>query len=116
MSGWSFIDITMVAMLPLLLVLSGFFSGSETALFALTGNERMSLRRSGGRATRAVESLLANQRMLLITILIGNMTVNVLYFVVTSVLMMKRDVGVLNSVLLAAIFLLVLILAGEVAP
>ncbi len=116
MPGWSLIDITMVAMLPLLLGLSGFFSGSETALFALTGNERMLLRRSGGLAGRAVEALLANQRMLLITILIGNMTVNVLYFVVTSVLMMKRDVGVLNSVLLAASFLLVLILVGEVTP
>ena len=116
MPGWSFIDITMVAMLPLLLGLSGFFSGSETALFALTGNERMSLRRSGGLAWRAVGALLANQRMLLITILIGNMTVNVLYFVITSVLLMKRDVGVLNSVLLAATFLLVLILVGEVTP
>ncbi len=116
MPGWSLIDITMVAMLPLLLGLSGFFSGSETALFALTTNERMSLRRSGGRATRAVEIMLANQRMLLITILIGNMTVNVLYFVVTSVLLMKRDIGVLNSVLLAATFLLMLILVGEVAP
>ena len=116
MPGWSFIDITMVAMLPLLLGLSGFFSGSETALFALTANQRMSLRRSGGLAGRAVEALLANQRMLLITILIGNMTVNVLYFVVTSVLMMRRDVGVLYSVLLAAAFLLVLILVGEVTP
>ena len=116
MTDWSFIDITMVAMLPLLLGLSGFFSGSETALFALTGNERMSLRQSGGLAGRAVEALLANQRMLLITILVGNMTVNVLYFVVTSVLMMKRDVGVLNSVLLAAAFLLALILVGEVSP
>jgi len=116
MPGWSFIDITIVAMLPLLLGLSGFFSGSETALFALTADERMLLRRSGGRATRAVESLLADQRMLLITILIGNMTVNVLYFVVTSVLMMNRDLGVLNSVLLAAAFLLALILVGEVTP
>ncbi len=116
MPGWSLFDITMVAMLPVLLGLSGFFSGSETALFALTVNERMSLRRTGGVAGRAVESLLANQRMLLITILIGNMTVNVLYFVVTSVLLMKRDIGVLNSVLLAATFLLVLILVGEVAP
>ncbi len=112
----SVVDITMVAVLPLLLALSGFFSGSETALFALTANERMSCRRAGGLAGRAVEALLADQRMLLITILIGNMTVNVLYFVVTSVLMLKLDVGLLGSVLLAAAFLLVLILVGEVTP
>lgn len=116
MGGWSFVDITMVAVLPVLLALSGFFSGSETALFALTENERMSMRRAGGLAARAVETLLADERMLLITVLVGNMTVNVLYFVVTSFLLMNLELGVAGSVLLAASFLLTLILVGEVTP
>ncbi len=116
MLGWSALDIPMLAALPLLLLSSGFFSGSETALFALTENERMSMRRGGGLAGRAVELLLANQRMLLITVLVGNMTVNVLYFVVTSVLLMKSDLMVLGTVVLAASFLVVIILLGEVTP
>ena len=78
MFGWSVLDIPMLAALPALLSLSGFFSGSETALFALTESERITLRRGGGLAGRAVEALLADQRMLLITVLVGNMTVNTL--------------------------------------
>ncbi len=116
MLGWSALDIPMLAALPLLLLASGFFSGSETALFALTENERMSLRRGGGLAGRAVELLLADQRMLLITVLVGNMTVNVLYFVVTSVLLMNSDLAVPGKVLLAASFLVVILLLGEVSP
>ena len=116
MFGWSVLDIPMLAALPVLLGLSGFFSGSETALFALTESERITLRRGGGMAGRAVEALLANQRMLLITVLMGNMTVNTLYFVVTSVLLMKSDATVLGEVLLAVGFLLLVILLGEVTP
>ena len=36
MLGWSALDIPMLLILPVLLCLSGFFSGSETALFGLT--------------------------------------------------------------------------------
>ncbi len=116
MFGWTGADIPMLAVLPVLLLLSGFFSGSETALFSLTENDRMTLRRGGTLAGRAAEALLADQRMLLITILIGNMTVNVLYFVITSVLLMKFDAGVIAAMLLAVLFLVLLIVQGEVAP
>ena len=116
MLGWTAVDIPMLAALPALLLLSGFFSGSETALFGLTETERMSMRRAGSRATRAAEALLGNERMLLITILLGNMTVNVLYFVITSVLLMRAEVGVLAGLLLAGFFLVVIIVVGEVTP
>lgn len=116
MFGWTAVDIPMLASLPVLLMLSAFFSGSETALFALTETERMTLRRQASILGRAVDALLADQRMLLITILAGNMTVNVLYFVVTSVLLMKSRTGVVTGALLAVGFLVVIILAGEVIP
>jgi magnesium and cobalt exporter, CNNM family len=116
MLGWSVVDIPMLVALPILLACSAFFSGSETALFGLTGNERLGLRRSGTLAGRAVDSLLANQRMLLITVLVGNMTINVLYFVVTSVLLMKTQRGVAAQIALAAAFLLAIIALGEVIP
>ena len=116
MLGWSALDIPMLLILPVLLCLSGFFSGSETALFGLTEMERMTLRSGGSFVGRAVDALLANQRMLLITILVGNMTVNVLYFVITSVLLMETNVGVLGSTLLGVGFLVLVILLGEVTP
>ena len=113
---FSGVGIPMLALLPGLLLLSGFFSGSETALFALTETERMTLRRDESLAGRAVEALLADPRMLLITVLLGNMTVNVLYFVTSSVLLMRADAGLIGLIAMAAVSLLLLILLGEVLP
>jgi putative hemolysin len=116
MPGWSLVDVPMLAVLPVLLLASAFFSGSETALFSLGENERMAFRRGGSRAGRAVAALLADQRMLLITILMGNMTVNTLYFVITSVLLMETSLGVAGQAVLGLAFLVALILLGEVTP
>lgn len=116
MLGWSAIDIPMLTLLPVLLLLSGFFSGSETALFALTETERMALRRRESFAARAVQALLANPRLLLITVLLGNMTVNVLYFVISSVLVMNSELGVWGRFALAGLFLVSIVLLGEVMP
>jgi len=116
MFGWSVADIWLFATLPVLLVLSGFFSGSETALFGLSQTQRMQIRQGTGLAARAVESLLAHQRMLLITILISNMTINVLYFVISSILLMKSDAGAIGEVLLVITTLMLIVLLGEVMP
>jgi CBS domain containing-hemolysin-like protein len=117
MFGWTAVDIPMLAVLPVLLLASGFFSGSETALFGLTENQRIVIRRQRSLSGRAIEALLADQRMLLITVLLGNMTVNVLYFVISSVLLMRADEArVVESLLLAAASLLLIILLGEVLP
>lgn len=110
----------MAAALPVLLVLSGFFSGSETALFSLTRHQRAALARSPHFAAQTITSLLAHTRQLLITLLLGNMTINVLYFVISSVLLIRLGksgelpgpvVAVLSIVPLIAIILL-----GEVLP
>ncbi len=114
--GWQIADVPMLLMLPVLLVLSGFFSGSETALFSLTEAERVSFRDRHAIAYRALDALLADQRMLLITILLGNMTVNVLYFVVTSVLMMHATGGAVTKAIAGIVFLFVIIAVGEVGP
>ena len=117
MFGWTTVDIPMLALLPVLLLASGFFSGSETALFGLTENQRILIRRQQSLRGRAIEALLADQRMLLITVLLGNMTVNVLYFVISSVLLMRADeAGLVEELLLAAASLLLIILLGEVLP
>ena len=116
MFSWTTVDIPMLALLPVLLLASGFFSGSETALFGLTENQRMLIRRQQTLSGRAIEALLADQRMLLITVLLGNMTINVLYFVTSSVLLMRAEAGLVGGLLLAAAFLLLIILLGEVLP
>jgi putative hemolysin len=59
--------------LALLAVLSATLSGSETALFSLNAQER---RRAGPTAAR----LLEDPRSLLVTVLVSNLTVNMLFF------------------------------------
>lgn len=116
MFGWTAAQIPFLLLLPALLVLSGFFSGSETALFSLSQPERMAMRRTHPAASTIIDRLLAHPRMLLITVLFANMTVNVFYFVISSVLMMQAETGIIGELLLGVISLLLLILFGEVIP
>ncbi|MEZ6193002.1 MAG: hemolysin family protein [Phycisphaerales bacterium] len=110
----------MLLCLPVLLVLSGFFSGSETALFSLTRHQRAQLKTSGTLAGTVITTLLAETRGLLITLLMGNMTVNVLYFVVsTKLLLIAQQEHWLSPVALGVVSvapLLVIIILGEVLP
>ena len=111
-------DILFLCLLPILLVGSAFFSGSETALFGLTAQQRLTITRSGGIVGRAVGSLLGDPRALLVTLMLGNMTINVLYFVISSALLLGLDESV-NAAIIALLSLaplLAIILLGEVLP
>jgi putative hemolysin len=114
--GWGIVDLPMLLCLPVLLILSGFFSGSETALFGLSGHQRMMLRQRGSLAGHAVDALLADRRMLLITVLLGNTVVNVLYFVISSVLIMRSSAPAAGEAAMAVGFLLAIVMLGEIAP
>ncbi len=66
--------------LLILIVLSGFFSGSETAFFSLNHLEKDKLKsRSKGKIKNFVNNILNNPDEFLITILTGNMFVNFLF-------------------------------------
>ncbi len=99
---------------------SGFFSGSETALFSLSRHQRLQLDGSKHVVNRTIIRLLAETRSLLITLLLGNMTVNVIYFVISSVLLIQA--GQLSKItgwqlsILGILPLLTLIMLGEVIP
>ncbi|MEM1185017.1 MAG: CNNM domain-containing protein [Planctomycetota bacterium] len=105
--------IPLVAVLPFLLFASGLASGSETALFSLSHGERARLRRDSPRAGAAIDGLLARPRSLLIFVLLLNMSVNVSYFVVTSVLATKMGGGV-EGTITGIGSVLAIILFGEV--
>jgi len=93
--------------LPLLLAASAFFSASETAFFTLTDAER---RRAGPQVAR----LLADPQALLVTVLFGNLLVNVLFFSFAADLFTHDQVH--ESALLAIGALFVLVLGGELLP
>jgi putative hemolysin len=111
-------DLPLFILLPLLLIASGFFSGSETALFSLSSHQRTLIRRRGGVVANIIDQLLSDPQMLLITLMFGNMTVNVLYFVISSALLLKLDPTVNPVWFVAGTIapLLMIIALGEVMP
>ena len=118
MNPYSITDLPFLLALPVLLGLSGFFSGSETAMFGLSSQNRLTLMRSPV-VGRAFGDLMSDLRMLLITLMFGNMLINVLYFVVSSVLLFKLDPKQVHPILITAATLaplLTIIVFGEVVP
>lgn len=70
-----FISFHIISLLALLM-LSAFFSGSETALFSLSKIQIERFKHEHGKSSNIIAKLLANPRRALITVLVGNMTVN----------------------------------------
>jgi gliding motility-associated protein GldE len=66
-----------VIIFAIFLLLSGFFSASETAYFSLTSSDLDRLRTKKDYPTRQVVQLLAQPKKLLITIVVGNTVVNI---------------------------------------
>jgi len=94
-----------------LLILSGFFSSSETALFSL---QPVDLESMDGRGERYVRRLLAKPRHTLASILIGNETINIALSTVTAGLLLQLfpDRPWLNVVVIVPM----LLVFGEVLP
>lgn len=110
---------TMIARLILqviLLLTSGFFSGSETALFSLSRLDLEKLRRQRHRNSETVHALLDQPRRLIISILCGNelvITAAVVNF--TSILVTLY--GPEKAAVLSVVFMSpLLLLLGEVTP
>jgi putative hemolysin len=101
-----------------LLVVSALFSGSETAFFSITRSRSRKLREEDSLLSSLVVSLLAEPRRLLVSVLLGNLAVNVAYFAIAVDL---SDRAAAESapglaVLIGALSLLALIFFGEFLP
>jgi putative hemolysin len=106
-----------IAVLAVTYCLSAFFSGSETALFSFQPDELKGM--DGGSPTdRVIAGLRSRPRRLLITILFGNMVVNVVFFstsfLIFSALRERLHGG--GVVLLSIGSLLAVLVGGEVMP
>lgn len=102
----------------LLLLFSAFFSGTETALFSLTREQVQRLRGDGKQVEKLLTLLSINPSGLLISILFGNIVVNILFFSISVVIL--RDFGDLygggGEAGAGALVLLLVILVGEIMP
>jgi putative hemolysin len=107
-----------VAAMLFLLAGSAFFSGSETAFFNLTRRQIKQINESKSRVHRLLSQLLKKPGPLLDCLLLGNMAVNVLFFTLTSVLVLRvrTQWGVTAATGLAVFTFITLVLVGDIFP
>ena len=97
---------------------SAFFSGVETAFFNLSRRQVGSLKKSEHKLQKLAAKLLSEPRQLLSCLLLGNMTVNVLFFAVSSVLAVRirGQMGLTAAVATGLLTFVILVLFGEILP
>jgi putative hemolysin len=110
-------QVPQIILMFILLVGSAFFSGSETAFFNLSRRQIRLFRDSGHRLMRLVARLLNRPARLLNCFLLGNMTINVLFFAVASVLTVRlNEKSGLAAAVAAVLSFFLLVLCGEILP
>ena len=101
----------------ILLAGSAFFSGAETAFFNLSHRQVKLLEGSRHRLQKLAARLLKKPGQLLNCFLFGNMTVNVLFYAIASVLTIRlKDQSSLAATLTALLSFAGLVLFGEILP
>ncbi len=105
----------------LLLILSAFFSGSETAFFSINYITLEKIKHSKNKKLQLIYRLLKDPNKLLITILVGNMIVNILAAAISSAIAIKfLKMLNINDVIATSISIvimtLILLYFGEITP
>lgn len=109
-------SILQIIIFSLLMLCSAFFSGSETAFFSLSRLEQDSLKkRSSSLLKKILPRLTAAPDALLITILTGNMLVNVLASTMAEI-MGDKILGHGSELLSIISMTLIILLFGEMTP
>ena len=104
-----------IATLVVLLLLSGFFSGSETSLMSVNRFRIRHQAKSGNLAAQRVERLLSHPDKLLTMILIGNNLVNIYASSIATIVSM-RLFGSYAVAVSTFIMTLVVLIFGEITP
>jgi Mg2+/Co2+ transporter CorB len=105
----------LLALLFVLLLLSAFFSGSETALMSLNRYKLRHKSRAGHRGARIAEKLLERPDRLIGLILLGNNAVNISASALVGVVSVQLG-GELGFAIGTAVLTLVVLIFAETAP
>ena len=102
----------------LLLGASAFFSAAETAFFSLSRRQIAQMAQSKHLLAHLVVGLLKNPKKLLAGILLGSMTVNILFFSLGSVLTLSvgHHHGTVAATIVGFLILTVMIIFAELMP
>ena len=106
---------TLYTALIILIILSGFFSSSETGLMAINRYRLKHLANNGHRGARLAQNLLTRPDRLIGLILLGNNLVNILAASIATIIAMRMfgDNGIWVSTLVMTVVVLIF---AEVAP
>lgn len=104
-----------VVAILLLLVLSGIFSGSETAITATGKAKATALAHAGNRRAGTLVALLSDRERLISTLLVGNNIVNILAASLATDVLLRLfgDAGVVYA---TAIMTILIVIFSEVVP
>ncbi|MGF1528477.1 MAG: HlyC/CorC family transporter [Candidatus Competibacterales bacterium] len=113
MSDWPLA--LLLFLLILLIVLSGFFSGSETGLMAINRYRLRHRERQGDKGARRVAKLLEQPDRLIGIILLGNNFLNILASALATIIALRLmgEAGIAVATLVLTVLLLIF---GEVTP
>lgn len=103
------------AILACLIIISGYFSGSETGMMSLNRYRLKHLAGQGHKGAKRVEKLLSRPDRLIGLILIGNNLVNILASAIATILGM-RLYGDLGVAIATGLLTLVVLVFAEVTP
>jgi CBS domain containing-hemolysin-like protein len=98
-----------------LLVLSGVFSGSETALVSISLARAEALQREGRPGSAALHYLKTHPARMLITILIGNNVVNIAASALATVIA-TRHLGHIGPGIAVGVLTIFILIFGEITP
>lgn len=104
-----------LAVFIILLVLSGFFSSSETSMFSLNSIHLEQMRRDRNPRLGLIEQMLSEPRRLIVTILIGNEFVNVAASVISAAMIIEL-MGADNKMINIFVMVPILLVFGEITP
>jgi Mg2+/Co2+ transporter CorB len=104
-----------IGIIILLLIVSGFFSGSETALTAVSRGRMHQLEKDGSRAARDVNYLVGNRERAIGAILLGNTFLNILASSFATFLL-EAQFGKRAVAITAVTMTLLILIFAEVMP
>lgn len=104
-----------IGAIVVLLAVSGFFAGAETALTAVSRGKMLQLEREGSRAAQDVNALMDNRERLIGALLLGNTFVNILASSLATMLL-TNTLGARAVAAATAIMTVVVLVFSEVLP
>lgn len=105
-----------IIVLAALIILSGYFSATETAFFSMNKIRLKSLANDGSKKAKAALKLSDNLDSLLSTILIGNNLVNIATTAIATVLFIDLLGQELGPTVATAVITIIVLMFGEITP